>query len=96
MIVGVPRETKADEYRVGLLPVGADLLTKDGHSVLVQRSAGASSGFDDEEYVRAGAQLVDGPDEIFARAEMVVQVKEPQAEEKAHHLADLAGDGLWA
>jgi alanine dehydrogenase len=83
MIVGVPVEIKDDEYRVALRPVGADLLTRDGHTVLLERGAGKGSGYSDEEYERAGARLVDGPEEIFASAELVVKVKEPLAEELA-------------
>jgi alanine dehydrogenase len=77
MIVGVPYEIKDDEYRVALRPVGADLLTRDGHQVLVQRGAGRGSGFADEEYERAGAVLVDTAKELFARAKLIVKVKEP-------------------
>ena len=77
MIVGVPREIKDDEYRVALRPVGADLLTRDGHTVLFERGAGRGSGYSDEEYERAGAQLVDGPKQIFADASLIVKVKEP-------------------
>ncbi|HWO12787.1 MAG TPA: hypothetical protein VNN80_24985, partial [Polyangiaceae bacterium] len=65
MIVGVLKETKTDEYRVALLPVGAELLVKDGHRVLVEAGAGARSGFSDEAYAAAGAELVDGPDPVF-------------------------------
>ena len=83
MIVGVPREIKADEYRVGLLPVGAELLTGDGHTVLVEHGAGDGSGFDDDAYAAAGAQLIDSADELFASAELIVKVKEPQASEIA-------------
>jgi alanine dehydrogenase len=83
MIVGIPREIKADEYRVALLPVGAELLARDGHTVLIERGAGLGSGFDDGEYAAAGATLVDGPDPIFARADLVVKVKEPQPAEIA-------------
>jgi alanine dehydrogenase len=78
MIVGVPREIKDDEYRVALRPVGADLLTRDGHTVLIERGAGRGSGFSDEEYERAGARLVSSADEIFDRSELIVKVKEPQ------------------
>jgi alanine dehydrogenase len=78
MIVGVIRETKADEYRVGMLPVGAHLLVGDGHTVLMQRGAGASSGFSDQAYAAAGAKLVDSADEVFAKADLIVKVKEPQ------------------
>jgi len=83
MIVGVPSEIKADEYRVALLPVGAELLTQDGHTVLVQEGAGRASGVEDSRYVAAGARLVAGPGEIFEEADLIVKVKEPQAEEIA-------------
>ena len=58
MIIGVPKEIKKDEYRVGLLPVGADLLTRDGHTVLIENEAGLGSGFDDQRYAAAGAKIV--------------------------------------
>lgn len=83
MIIGVPREIKKDEYRVAILPVGVHLLTGDGHSVLVERSAGMGSGFEDGEYAAAGAELVGSSSDIFARADMVMKVKEPQAAEIA-------------
>ena len=84
MIVGVPREIKADEYRVALLPVGAELLTRDGHTVLLERGAGLGSGFDDQEYAAVGATVVDGPETIYARAELLLKVKEPQPHEIRH------------
>lgn len=77
MIIGVPKEIKADEYRVAVLPVGAELLTKDGHTVLIEKGAGFGSGFDDQNYKASGAQIVESADEIFRRAEMIVKVKEP-------------------
>ena len=83
MIIGVPKEVKKDEYRVGLLPVGADLLTRDGHTVLIETEAGLSSGFDDTRYEAVGAEIVGTADEVYRRAEMIVKVKEPQAEEIA-------------
>ena len=83
MIIGVPREIKTDEYRVGMLPVGAHLLTGDGHRVLVQRGAGLGSGYADEDYAAVGAEMVDAAEEVFARAQMIVKVKEPQAGEVA-------------
>ena len=83
MIVGVPKETKADEYRVAMLPVGAHLLVEDGHTVLLQRGAGQGSGYDDGEYAAAGAQLVEAPEQIYSAAELVVKVKEPQPPEIA-------------
>ena len=81
MIVGVPQEIKSDEYRVAILPVGVEELTRRGHRVLVQTGAGLGSGITDEEYVRSGAEMLDGPAEIFAQADMIVKVKEPQAAE---------------
>jgi len=81
MIVGVPKETKSDEYRVSLLPVGAHLLCSDGQTVLVETGAGSGSGFSDEMYVEAGAQIVNTADEVFERSDMVIKVKEPQPEE---------------
>jgi alanine dehydrogenase len=81
MIIGVPRETKSDEYRVGLLPVGVELLAGDGHTVLVESGAGSGSGFADVQYERVGAEIVDGAQEVFDRAELLVKVKEPQAPE---------------
>ena len=81
MIVGVLKETKTDEYRVALLPVGAALLVSDGHRVLVEAGAGARSGFPDEAYAEVGAELVEGPDPIFRSAQLIVKVKEPQESE---------------
>jgi len=81
MILGVPTEVKTDEYRVAMLPVGVEELTQRGHTVLVQAGAGLGSGLLDHDYLRAGAELVAGPEEIFSRADLVVKVKEPQREE---------------
>ena len=83
MIVGVPKEIKAHEYRVSLLPVGAAELRRSGQEVLVERGAGLGSGIRDADYEQQGAILVDTADEIFARADMIVKVKEPQAAEIA-------------
>ena len=82
MIVGVPKETKRDEYRVGLLPVGVEELTRAGHEVIVEAGAGLGSGLPDHDYLRQGADLVAGPEELFGRAEMIVKVKEPQPDER--------------
>jgi alanine dehydrogenase len=81
MIIGVPKEVKADEYRVALLPVGAELLSKDGHTVLIQRDAGLASGFGNDSYTAVGAAIVDTSEQIYEQAEMVVKVKEPQDQE---------------
>lgn len=82
MEIGVPRETKDHEYRVGLTPDGARQLVSDGHQVLVERGAGLGSGFPDEEYTRAGAVLVD-TEEAWGRPELLVKVKEPNPAETA-------------
>jgi alanine dehydrogenase len=81
MIVGVPHEIKQDEYRVGMLPVGVEELVRGGHTVLVEAGAGLGSGIADHDYLRQGADLVSGPEEIYSRADIVVKVKEPQPTE---------------
>ena len=78
MIIGVPKEIKKDEYRVALLPVGAETLKKNGHKVFVEKGAGVGSGFADAEYRKAGAVIVSSAKEVFRRAEMIIKVKEPQ------------------
>ena len=81
MIVGVPKEIKTREYRVGMVPAGVRALTGAGHTVLVETNAGSGSGLPDSEYQRVGAQIVQSADEVWKRAEMVVKVKEPIAPE---------------
>ncbi|WP_426417725.1 alanine dehydrogenase [Aestuariirhabdus sp. LZHN29] len=81
MLVGVPKEIKNHEYRIGMTPAGVRELTHQGHQVLVQLNGGLGIGLTDEQYVAAGAEIVDSAEEIFARAEMIVKVKEPQANE---------------
>ena len=81
MIIGVPTEVKSDEYRVGLRPVGAEVLRRHGHSVLIQSGAGVGTGFEDADYAKAGAKIVTGADHVWATAEMIIKVKEPQPEE---------------
>lgn len=81
MIVGVPREIKQDEYRIALIPVGAEELTNAGHTVLVEQGAGLGSGIPDELYAENGAEIVDSAEEVFARSDMVIKVKEPQPSE---------------
>jgi alanine dehydrogenase len=83
MIVGVPKEIKNNEFRVGLTPPSVRELTSRGHQVLVQKNAGLEIGLPDEQYVAAGASMVDTAKEIFGRAEMIVKVKEPQPGECA-------------
>jgi alanine dehydrogenase len=77
VIVGLPKEIKDNEYRVGLTPAGVRALTDAGHKVIVERSAGEGSGFEDELYARAGAEILPSADDVWGGAEMVVKVKEP-------------------
>jgi len=81
MIIGVPREVKRHEYRVAMLPVGAHSLIEAGHEVLVEAGAGVGGGYADAEYAAAGAAVVARHEEIFARAELLVKVKEPSPAE---------------
>jgi alanine dehydrogenase len=81
MIIGVPREIKPQEHRVGLPPSAAYQLLRRGHEVVVERQAGLGAGFTDDEYAQAGAKLVGDHAEVFQRAELVVKVKEPQPSE---------------
>lgn len=81
MIIGVPKEIKPQENRVGLIPASARTLTLQGHTVLVQQGAGAGSGLTDEEYIGAGAEIVPTAEEVWARADLIWKVKEPLAAE---------------
>jgi alanine dehydrogenase len=81
MKVGVPKEVKSDEYRVAMMPVGVESLVKAGHEVMVETGAGVGSGFADGDYQLVGAKIVGGAAEIFASADMVIKVKEPQPQE---------------
>ena len=81
MIVGVLKEIKVKENRVCMTPAGVDAMKFHGHSVLVEKNAGVGSGFTDEEYIAAGAEIVATPAEIYERADMVMHVKEPQPSE---------------
>jgi alanine dehydrogenase len=82
MLVGVPRETKDSEYRVGLVPSTVRELTLKGHRVLIEKDAGVGAGLADEAYTAAGAHIAASADQVFAEAEMIVKVKEPQAPER--------------
>jgi alanine dehydrogenase len=82
MKVGVPREIKDHEYRVGLVPSSVAELTRRGHAVLVEHGAGAGIGFADADYAAAGAEIVERASRVWAEAEMVVKVKEPLADER--------------
>src|SRR3954453_14360759 len=79
--IGVPREIKNNEYRVAMTPAGAHELVRHGHEVLVERGAGLGSSIPDEQYVDAGATLLDTPDEVWETGEMILKVKEPVKEE---------------
>src|ERR1043165_3425660 len=81
MIIGLPKEIKDNEYRVGLTPAGVRALKDTGHDVRVETNAGAGSGFEDSLYERAGGTIVGTADEIWASAQMIVKVKEPIAPE---------------
>lgn len=81
MLVGVPKEIKTNENRVALLPVGASILVQNGHKVLVETNAGVGSGFSNEDYIAAGAQIASSAKEVFDKADMIMKVKEPIASE---------------
>jgi alanine dehydrogenase len=84
MIVGVLKEIKADENRVAITPAGVEIMTQRGHQVLLQNGAGTPSGFDDRTYTQAGAVIVPSPGRIFAKAQLLLRVKEPQPSEWKH------------
>ena len=79
MLLGVPKEIKNHEYRVGMAPASVREAIKHGHQVMVETNAGEGIGVNDDEYAKIGAQIVGSPDEIFAQAELIVKVKEPLA-----------------
>ncbi|CEJ12207.1 Alanine dehydrogenase [bacterium YEK0313] len=82
MLIGVPKEIKDNEFRVGLIPSSVAELIHHGHKVMVEANAGIGSGLTDADYIAAGAEIAAGPDPIFARADMIVKVKEPLASER--------------
>ncbi len=82
MLIGCPKEIKAQEYRIGMTPAAVREAVAHGHEVLIEAGAGVGAGFPDADYEAAGARLTDGPDPIFAEAELIVKVKEPQAGER--------------
>ena len=79
MLIGVPTEVKNNEYRVAATPAGVGELVALGHEVLVEKGAGLGSAFEDAEYVTEGAQIVESAEEVRARSEMILKVKEPIA-----------------
>jgi alanine dehydrogenase len=82
MLIGCPKEIKPQEFRVGMTPDAVHEAVAHGHSVLIETGAGLGAGFDDDSYRQAGALIADAAEDIFARADMVVKVKEPQASER--------------
>ena len=87
--IGVPKEIKQQEQRVSLVPSGAFMLTKAGHSVIVEKGAGLGSGITDEEYISAGCRIVDEAASVWAQSEIIVKVKEPLKEEYQFLRSDL-------
>lgn len=81
MLIGVPKEIKNHEYRVGLTPASVKELINNGHEVIIETEAGSAIGFDNDQYIAAGASILNTAEEIFAKAEMIVKVKEPQPNE---------------
>ena len=79
MLIGVPREIKDSEYRVGLVPSTVRELTRNGHHVIVEKSAGLGAGIADDDYRAVGAEIVSDADQVFGRGELIVKVKEPLA-----------------
>ncbi len=78
MLVGVPKEIKNHEYRIGLTPASTRELVNHGHDIIIESNGGAGIGFENEDYIAAGARIIDSAEEIFASAEMIIKVKEPQ------------------
>ncbi|MCY4275577.1 MAG: alanine dehydrogenase, partial [Gammaproteobacteria bacterium] len=83
MLVGIPKEIKNHEYRVGMTPTSVREMTKHGHQVIVETNAGEGISASDDRYRKSGAEIVDTAEEVFARSEMIIKVKEPQAVERA-------------
>ena len=77
MIIGILKEIKAEENRVSMTPAGVEVMKQNGHTVLVGKTAGMGSGYEDSTYLKSGAEIIDTPEEIFNRADMVMHVKEP-------------------
>ena len=81
MIIGVPKEVKNRENRVSAVPGGVKLFTDAGHKVLIEKGAGLGAGITDEAYMQAGATMIESADEVWAKADMIIKVKEPIQEE---------------
>ena len=74
MIIGIPKEIKTSEYRVGLTPASVSAFKEHGHEVMIQRSAGAESGYYDNEYIKAGASIIKDARELYSKADMIIKV----------------------
>src|SRR5690349_19495107 len=81
MLIGVPKEIKTQEYRVGLVPSSVKEFVKNGHKVLIETGAGAAINFSDKQYQEAGATIAGSAKEIFEKSDMIIKVKEPQQQE---------------
>ncbi len=90
MIIGVPKEVKNNEYRVGLTPESSMDLCKEGHEVLIQSNAGSSIGFSNQDYIDSGAKIIDGAEEVFDKSNLIIKVKEPIEQELEYLHEDLA------
>lgn len=88
MIIGVPKEIKNNENRVGMTPAGVFSLNQHGHKIIIEKNAGVGSGFEDQDYTAVGAEILETPEEIYQSADMIVKVKEPQGKE-----VDMMKDG---
>ena len=77
MKIGIPKEIKNNENRVGMTPAGVAELVKHGHKVMVEHTAGEGSGFADKDYVAAGAEIIPTAEEVYAQSDMIIKVKEP-------------------
>ena len=81
MNIGIPKESRPFEYRVGLSPAGVEILSQNGHQVYVEHDAGVGAGFSDQDYEKAGARIVYSPEEVFGRADLLLKVARPLKEE---------------
>lgn len=81
MIIGIPKETKIHEHRVGLTPFGVKELQKNGHRIIIENNAGKEIGFDNEQYVKAGAKIVNNASEVYNKSQLIIKVKEPDSKE---------------
>lgn len=89
MIIGVPKEVKNNENRIGLTPQSVEQLSKNGHEILVQKDAGKNIGYFDDQYLNAGAKIINTAEDLYKSSEMVVKVKEPIPDEYKYLREDL-------